>query len=75
MTHLLIPERFNGPPHSANGGWFAGSVAQRVHAATGAAEGTAVRVRLMAPPPLEQRRGLLVEPLPVDHTLERAPLR
>ena len=27
MTHLLIPERFNGPPHSANGGWFAGSVA------------------------------------------------
>ena len=54
MTHLLIPERFNGPPHSANGGWFAGSVAQRVHAATGAAEGTAVRVRLMAPPPLER---------------------
>lgn len=53
MTHLLIPERFNGS-HSANGGWFAGSVAQRVHAATGAAEGTAVRVRLMAPPPLER---------------------
>ena len=25
---------------------------------------------LVSPPPLEQRRGLLIEPLPVDHALQ-----
>lgn len=53
MTSLLIPARFNGPPHSANGGWFAGRVAAEVGAET-------VTVRLRTPPPLG--RELAVRP-------------
>ena len=53
MTPLAIPRRFNGPPNSANGGWFSGRVAQLVHEATRSAAEAAVTVRLHAPPPLE----------------------
>jgi len=55
MSTLRIPARFNGPPHSANGGWFAGAIAE--HLAPGlprpGAPSPAVTVRLSAPPPLE----------------------
>lgn len=46
MTTITIPRRFNGPPESANGGWFSGTLAGLVGAPI-------VRVRLLAPPPLE----------------------
>lgn len=51
MTTLTIPAHFNGPPRSANGGWFAGSAAGFVRDSVPDAD--AVRVRLSAPPPLE----------------------
>jgi hypothetical protein len=55
MSTLRIPARFNGPPQSANGGWFAGAIAE--HLAPGlpgpGAPSPAVTVRLSAPPPLE----------------------
>ncbi len=44
---LRVPARFNGPPESANGGWFSGHLAQLLD--TGA-----VTVRLHAPPPMER---------------------
>lgn len=43
---MLIPQRFNGPPASGNGGFTAGTLAGRV-----AAEVVTVRLRL--PPPLD----------------------
>lgn len=46
---LLIPARFNGPARSANGGFAAGSLAERV---PGSDHGT-VEVTLRQPPPLE----------------------
>ena len=48
---MVIPRRFNGPPHSGNGGYVCGCLAQYV-------AGPA-RVRLRMPPPLEKE--LLVE--------------
>ncbi len=45
MENLLIARRFRGPPESANGGYFAGVVAQRA--------GRTVTVRLRRPPPLD----------------------
>lgn len=57
MAHLLIPHRFNGPRGSGNGGWTCGSVAAYLDPPAG----TAVSVRLHAPPPLDV-------PLLVDHT-------
>lgn len=45
MSTLLIAKRFRGPAGSANGGYFAGSVA--VHA------GQTMTVRLLCPPPLD----------------------
>ncbi len=50
MTTLTVPDRFNGPPESANGGWFAGRLAQWCEPGAAA---PAVTVRLSAPPPLE----------------------
>ena len=47
---LTIPARFNGPPESANGGWFAGHLAEALRATDPAI--TTVTVRLNAPPPL-----------------------
>jgi hypothetical protein len=43
---LTVPRRFNGPPHSGNGGWAAGALA----AASGLQP--PVSVRLQVPPPL-----------------------
>ncbi|WP_344069389.1 hypothetical protein [Nostocoides vanveenii] len=48
---LIIPAHFNGPPESANGGWFAGRLAGVLRAADAAI--TTVTVRLSAPPPLD----------------------
>ena len=45
MTDLLIPERFNGPPTSANGGYTCGLVASLMEGDT--------EVTLRSPPPLE----------------------
>lgn len=45
METLVIPERFNGPPGSANGGYACGAVAALVDAAV-------VTARLHRPPPL-----------------------
>jgi len=45
MSTLTIGRRFCGPPSSANGGYFSGSVA--------ALAGRPVAVRLLKPPPLE----------------------
>ena len=44
-NEVTIPQRFNGPPDSANGGYACGLVA--------AAIGSSANVRLLAPPPLE----------------------
>ena len=49
---ILIPERFNGPPGSANGGYTCGLVAGLV----GAEE---VRVSLRSPPPLDTPMAVL----------------
>ncbi|HEX9207606.1 MAG TPA: hypothetical protein VF851_05175 [Steroidobacteraceae bacterium] len=49
---ITIARRFNGPPDSGNGGYVCGALA--------VATGEDVRVRLMAPPPLD--RALAVEP-------------
>lgn len=46
MTTLTIERRFRGPPQSANGGYFAGRVARLCD--------QTVRVRLRAPPPLDE---------------------
>jgi len=43
---VTIPARFNGPPHTANGGYAAGVLALHLSA-------TAVEVRLSVPPPLD----------------------
>lgn len=48
-TELLIPARFNGPARSGNGGFVAGSLAERI---ADAAFST-VEVTLRMPPPLE----------------------
>ena len=46
---LLLPRRFNGPARSANGGFTAGSLAERVPDAGGCA----VEVTLRRPPPMD----------------------
>ncbi|HRO58851.1 MAG TPA: hypothetical protein PK177_06740, partial [Burkholderiaceae bacterium] len=45
MTSLEIPNRFNGPPASANGGYIGGLLADRIGAAS-------AEITLRAPPPL-----------------------
>lgn len=78
MIVLTIGSRFCGPPHSANGGYFAGMVASL--------SSRTVSVRLRKPPPLdtelavseleggalEVRHGaqLIAEALPADLTLQ-----
>jgi hypothetical protein len=44
-VRIVVPERFNGPPGSANGGWVSGLLA-------GCLDAPVVQVRLLAPPPL-----------------------
>jgi hypothetical protein len=58
---ILIPERFNGPPGTANGGYACGLVA-------GALGGGPAEVSLRSPPPLGR-------PLDVEHVGERVELR
>jgi hypothetical protein len=43
---IVIPRRFNGPPHSGNGGYVCGRIARYLSGP--------VRVRLRMPPPLEK---------------------
>jgi hypothetical protein len=65
---LIIPARFNGPPGSANGGYFAGRLAACLLAALrGLPPGTAVTVTLRKPPPLEKPMDLVAADAP--HTL------
>ena len=52
MTTITIDRRFNGPPDSGNGGYVSGAFA--------VATGSDLRVRLIAPPPLDT-------PLAVEH--------
>ena len=61
-VELTISERFRGPTRSGNGGWTAGSLAERVLAATGHPTGhpaghptghPTVEVTLRQPPPLD----------------------
>ena len=47
MTDLIVPARFNGPVRSGNGGFTAGSLAERVSTTA------TVEVTLRRPPPLE----------------------
>ncbi len=49
MSDLIVPLRFNGPARSANGGFAAGSLAERVPGAAG----RPVEVTLRRPPPLD----------------------
>ncbi|HET7475145.1 MAG TPA: hypothetical protein VFJ97_03870 [Dermatophilaceae bacterium] len=44
---VIIPFRYRGPPHSGNGGWTSGHLAQLL-------DGGAVTVRLRTPPPLDE---------------------
>jgi hypothetical protein len=50
MTTLTIPRRHNGPPQSGNGGWSAGALAALL---LDEDTSSPVRVRLLAPPPLD----------------------
>ncbi len=51
MTDLTIPARFCGPPHSGNGGWTAGALADLVATRDGSPRPT-IEVTLRRPPPL-----------------------
>lgn len=62
-TPLVVPARFNGPPHSGNGGYVAGLVAARLERPD-----VPVTVTLMAPPPLEH-------PLAVEREGDRVSVR
>ena len=55
---LLVPARFNGPARSGNGGFVAGSLAQRVPDA----DGRPVEVTLRRPPPLDRAMTVHEEP-------------
>jgi hypothetical protein len=51
---LTIARRFNGPPHSGNGGYVSGMLAQLVLEEFGPTPGAKVEVTLRKPPPLEK---------------------
>jgi len=55
---LVIPARFNGPARSANGGFTAGSVAERLPDG-GGQPGRPVQVTLRRPPPLETEMAVV----------------
>jgi hypothetical protein len=50
---LTISSRFNGPPHSGNGGYVSGVLAQRFLEEFGDTPGAKVEVTLRKPPPLD----------------------
>ena len=62
---LIVPARFNGPPGSANGGYFAGRLAACLLAVPGGlTPGAAVTVTLRKPPPLEESMDLVAAGAP-----------
>ena len=57
---LIVPARFNGPPGSANGGYFSGRLAACLLAVSGgSAPPAAITVTLRKPPPLEEPMDLV----------------
>jgi hypothetical protein len=59
---LVVPHRFRGPARSGNGGWTAGSLAERLAGvAVGGSGCEAVEVTLRRPPPLDTELAVLVE--------------
>jgi hypothetical protein len=59
---LVVPHRFRGPARSGNGGWTAGSLAERLDPVAVAGSGCeAVEVTLRRPPPLDTELTVLVE--------------
>lgn len=59
---LIIPARFNGPPGSANGGYFSGRLAAcLLEVSGGSAPPAAVTVTLRKPPPLQEPMDLVLE--------------
>jgi len=65
---LTIAHRFNGPPHSGNGGYVSGLLAQLVLEEFGDTPGAKVEVTLRKPPPLDK-------PLTVRQPAETESLR
>lgn len=65
---LTIARRFNGPPHSGNGGYVSGVLAQLFLEEFGDTPGAKVEVTLRKPPPLEK-------PLAVRQPAETESLR
>lgn len=57
MPHIFVPNRFNGPPGTANGGYLSGLIAAEMRKAGVAG---AVEVSLRAPPPLETAMELAI---------------
>jgi hypothetical protein len=62
---LILPARFNGPPHSAHGGYFAGRLAACLQPVSERDAPPAVTVTLRKPPPLEEPMDLLRADAPV----------
>ena len=56
---LTIESQYRGPPESGNGGYVAGSVADRLQASTPDFADSAIEVTLRAPIPLDQPMNLL----------------
>ena len=57
---LIVPARFNGPPGSANGGYFSGRLAAYLLAVSGgSAPPAAITVTLRKPPPLQEPMDLV----------------
>ncbi len=57
---LIVPARFNGPPGSANGGYFAARLAACLLAVSGGGErAAAITVTLRKPPPLDEPMDLV----------------
>lgn len=59
---LVVPHRFRGPARSGNGGWTAGSLAERLRPVAEAGSGcVAVEVTLRRPPPLDTELGVVLD--------------
>ncbi len=57
---LIVPARFNGPPGSANGGYFSGRLAAYLLAVSGGnPPPAAITVTLRKPPPLQEPMDLV----------------
>ena len=68
---LAIPFRFRGPSRSGNGGYTAGSLAERVGAGTGTSTGCpVVEVTLRQPPPLDV--PMKVQYVDLEHEVRKA---